>query len=130
MFKEETINALTHGLGALLGLGGLAVLVVTAARHGDPWHIVSCSIYGATLVLLYASSTLYHGCRGERAKHICRIIDHASSTCSSPAPTRRSCWSTCAAAGAGAFSASSGGWRWRASSSRSSSSTASAWRRP
>ena len=78
MLKEETINALTHGLGALLSLGGLVVLVLMASRHGDAWHIVSCSIYGATLVLLFASSTLYHGCRGERAKHICRIVDHSS----------------------------------------------------
>jgi hemolysin III len=78
MFKEETINALTHGLGALLSLGGLVVLVILASRHGDAWHIVSCSIYGATLVLLFASSTLYHSCRSERTKHICRIIDHSS----------------------------------------------------
>ena len=54
------------------------MLVVVAARHGDAWQIVSCTIYGATLVMLFASSTLYHGCRGERAKHICRIIDHSS----------------------------------------------------
>ncbi len=78
MFKEETVNAWTHGLGALLSLVGLAVLVVIASRHGDAWHIVSCSIYGATLVLLFSSSTLYHSCRDEQAKHICRIIDHAS----------------------------------------------------
>ena len=78
MLKEETVNALTHGLGALFSLGGLAVLVVMAARHGDAWHIVSCSIYGATLVLLFASSTLYHSCRDEQTKHICRIVDHSS----------------------------------------------------
>ena len=78
MPKEETINALTHGLGALFSLPGLAVLVVLASLRGDAWHIVSFSIYGATLVLLFSSSTLYHGCRSERAKHICRVIDHAS----------------------------------------------------
>ena len=78
MFKEETINAWTHGLGALLSLGGLSVLVFMASRHGDAWHIVSCSIYGATLVLLFASSTLYHSFRNERVKHIFRIVDHAS----------------------------------------------------
>jgi hemolysin III len=78
MVKEEAINALTHGLGAVLALGGLAVLVVMAARHGDAWHIVSCSIYGTTLVLLFTSSTLYHSFRSERGKHICRIIDHSS----------------------------------------------------
>jgi hemolysin III len=78
MLDEETINAWTHGLGALLSLAGLVVLVIMAARYGDAWHIVSCSIYGATLVLLFSSSALYHSCRSERAKHICRIIDHAS----------------------------------------------------
>jgi hemolysin III len=78
MLKEETINALTHGLGALLSLGGLAVLVVMASLHGDAWHIVSCSIYGFTLVLLFSSSTLYHSFRSQRVKHIFRIIDHAS----------------------------------------------------
>jgi hemolysin III len=78
MIDEETINAWTHGLGALLSLGGLVVLVVLASLRGDAWHIVSCSIYSVTLVLLFSSSTLYHGCRSERVKHIFRIIDHAS----------------------------------------------------
>jgi len=78
MLKEETINALTHGLGALLSLAGLAVLVTMAALHGDAWHIVSCSIYGATLVLLFSSSTLYHSFRSQRVKYVFRIIDHAS----------------------------------------------------
>ena len=78
MINEETINAWTHGLGALLSLAGLVILVVLASLHGDAWHIVSCSIYGVTLVLLFSSSTLYHSCRNERVKHIFRIIDHAS----------------------------------------------------
>ncbi len=78
MIKEETMNALTHGLGTALSLGGLVVLVVMAALHGTAWHIVSCSIYGTTLVLLFLSSTLYHSFRDPRIKHILRIIDHAS----------------------------------------------------
>jgi len=78
MLKEETINAATHGLGAVLGVVGLAVLVVMAALHGDAWHIVSCSIYGGTLVLLFTSSTLYHSFCDERVKHAFRIVDHAS----------------------------------------------------
>jgi hemolysin III len=78
MLKEETINAVTHGLGALLSLGGLAVLVVLAALRGDAWHVVSCSIYGATLVLLFTSSALYHSFRGPRLKHVFRVIDHSS----------------------------------------------------
>jgi hemolysin III len=78
MFKEESVNALTHGLGALLSLGGLVVLVILASRHGDAWHIVSCCIYGVTLLLLFSSSTLYHSFRSQRLKHIFHIIDHAS----------------------------------------------------
>lgn len=78
MLKEETINALTHGLGTLLSLGGLLALVILAGRHGDAWHIVSGSIYGATLVLLFSSSTLYHGFHSPRLKHVFRIMDHAS----------------------------------------------------
>jgi len=78
MLKEETINALTHGLGALLSLAGLVVLVVLASLRGDAWHIVSCSIYGVTLLLLFSSSTLYHSFRNERVKHVLRIIDHAA----------------------------------------------------
>ena len=78
MIKEETINALTHGLGAVLGAVGLAVLVVLAVLYGDAWHIVSCSIYGGTLVLLFTSSTLYHSFCDERVKHAFRIVDHAS----------------------------------------------------
>jgi len=78
MIKEETINAVTHGLGAVLSLGGLAVLVVMAALHGTAIHIVSCSIYGLTLFLLFLSSTLYHSFNNPRVKHVLRIIDHAS----------------------------------------------------
>ena len=78
MLKEETVNALTHGLGALLGVGGLAVLVVMAVLHGNVWHVVSCSIYGATLVLLFTSSTLYHSFRSEGIKRGFRIVDHSS----------------------------------------------------
>lgn len=78
MIKEETINAVTHGAGAVLGAAGLAVLVALAALRGDAWHVASCAIYGATLVLLFTSSTLYHSFRGPRVKHVFRVIDHSS----------------------------------------------------
>ncbi len=58
---DEIASAVTHGLGTAAAIVGLAVLVTVAARHGDVWHVVSVSIFGATLVLLYAASTLYHG---------------------------------------------------------------------
>jgi hemolysin III len=77
-FAEEFASTITHGLGLALSVAGLAVLVVLAALRGTAWHIVTCSIYGATLVMLYAASTLYHGVRSPRAKRILRIIDHAA----------------------------------------------------
>ncbi len=75
---EEVANALTHGLGLALSVAGLAILVVVASLHGDPWQVVSCSIYGTTLVLLYGASTLYHSARSPRLKHVLRVVDHSS----------------------------------------------------
>jgi hemolysin III len=77
MYHGEKLNAWTHLLGALLALSGAIVLVVFAASSGDPWRVVSVSIYGVCLVLLYSVSTLYHSLRG-RAKIILRKLDHLS----------------------------------------------------
>ena len=74
---EELVNTLTHGTGALLSAAGFAVLVFLAYRHGSMLHIVSCGIFGATLVLLYTASTLYHSVRSPRLKHILKIVDHS-----------------------------------------------------
>lgn len=76
--REELANSLTHGLGALLGVAGLVLLVVTSAQHGDAWHVTSTAIFGTTLVLLYTASTLYHSIPGERRKHLLRKFDHAA----------------------------------------------------
>ena len=65
---EELVNVITHAIGAALGIAGLSALLVGAARHGDPWRLVSFSIYGATLVMLYLASVFYHGARSPRAK--------------------------------------------------------------
>ncbi len=78
MRREELINSITHGAGLALSIAGLAVLVTLAALKGTAWHIVSCSVYGATLVLLYTASTLYHSVRSPRLKRFFRILDHAS----------------------------------------------------
>lgn len=75
MPKEELFNAFTHLVGAIAGLIGLIILVVFAAHQGDPWKIVSVSIYGTTLFYLYVVSTLYHSLQG-RAKQICQMLDH------------------------------------------------------
>ncbi len=77
MQRGERFNSISHLVGAALSVAGTAVLVTLAARLGDPWKIVSFSIYGATLVTLYIFSTLYHSVRG-RAKDVLRKFDHCA----------------------------------------------------
>ena len=75
---NETANSITHGIGALLAIAALVLLVVFSSMHGDAWHVVSFSIYGATLVLLYLASTLYHSIQKPRLKSILRVVDHSA----------------------------------------------------
>jgi hemolysin III len=75
MYKGEWFSSISHLVGALLALFGLVFLVFGAVHQGDPWKIVSFSIYGTTLVLLYTFSTLYHSLRG-KAKKVFRQLDH------------------------------------------------------
>ncbi len=77
MDHGERFNSISHLIGAGLALAGGSALVVLAARIGDPWKIVSFSIYAAMLLALYVFSTLYHGTRG-RAKAVLRKFDHCS----------------------------------------------------
>ena len=75
---EEIANSITHGLGAGLAIAGLIFLVYYSAAYGTIWHIVSCAIYGTTLVLLYTISTLYHSIPSPRFKSVMRILDHSA----------------------------------------------------
>ena len=75
---EEIMNAVTHGIGTLLAVAGLVLLTVFASLYGDIWHVISFSIYGTTLVLLYLASTLYHSFTNERLKVIFKILDHSA----------------------------------------------------
>jgi len=77
MYPGERFNSLSHLVGAALALAALVVLVVFASLQGDPWKIVSLSIYGTTLFLLYTLSTLYHSLHG-RAKLVFQKLDHAA----------------------------------------------------
>jgi len=77
MYPGERFNSITHLIGTVLALVGAVALVVVASLHGDPRRIVSVSIYGASLLLLYTSSTLYHSLRG-RAKRVFRHLDHTA----------------------------------------------------
>jgi hemolysin III len=75
---EEIANSFTHGLGILFSIAGLAVLTAFASLFGTVWHIVSCSIYGATQIFMYTASTLYHSIPLPRAKAVLRLFDHAA----------------------------------------------------
>jgi hemolysin III len=70
-------NAITHGVGAVLALAGAAYLIAVSTR-GDAWLVVSCSIYGTTLVLVYVCSTLYHSLVRTRARHVFHVLDHSA----------------------------------------------------
>lgn len=73
---EEIANAVTHGIGWGLSIAALALLATYAGRYGDAWHVVSGIIYGSTLVLLYAASTLYHALTNPQAKRVFQVLDH------------------------------------------------------
>ena len=74
-FGEEIANSITHGVGAALSIAGLVILLVSAS---GALRLVSLSIYGAALILLYLSSTLYHSFSNERTKRFFRFLDHSS----------------------------------------------------
>lgn len=76
--REEFASSFIHAIGLLLSVGGLALLLVVAVRGGDASHVASVAIYGATLILLYAASTAYHGIAHAGAKPLLRQLDHAA----------------------------------------------------
>ena len=75
---EEIFHSITHGIGSGLSIAGLAILVVLAVLNGDLYQIVSFSIFGATLVILYLSSTIYHGLQQPKVKQLFKIFDHSA----------------------------------------------------
>src|SRR5690625_6319421 len=76
--REEILHAITHGIGALLSIAGLVLLIVYSSFTGDPWKIVSVTIFGVTMLLMYLSSTIVHSLPRGRAKDIFLIFDHSS----------------------------------------------------
>lgn len=76
--REEIANAITHGIGALMAIAALVILTVFSILKGTTWHVVSFSIFGATLVTLYTASTLYHSLTNEKVKVLFRKFDHMS----------------------------------------------------
>lgn len=75
---EEISHSITHGFGSALSIAGLVILVYLAARYGDIYQVVSFSIFGISLVVLYLSSTLYHGFQQPRVKQVFKVFDHSA----------------------------------------------------
>ncbi|PLT35022.1 hemolysin III family protein [Bacillus sp. V5-8f] len=76
--KEEIVNAITHGIGVLLSIAALVFLVLFSVKQGTAWHITASSIYGATMVVLFAASTLVHSFPPGKAKDVFEIFDHSA----------------------------------------------------
>ncbi|MDV6316663.1 PAQR family membrane homeostasis protein TrhA [Idiomarina sp. HP20-50] len=75
---EEVAHALTHGVGAVLSVVALVVMLIWTTDYGNVWHVVAASIYGASLILLYTASTLYHAFPWPRIKAVFQQFDHAA----------------------------------------------------
>lgn len=76
--KEEVLNVITHLIGLFLSIAGLALLVTFASLYGNVWHIVSFSIFGSSMVVLYLASTMYHYVREKKWRRRLNIMDHAA----------------------------------------------------
>lgn len=76
--REEVANAITHGIGTVLSIAALVLLIVFSSLKGTPWHVVSFTIYGATMLILYLNSTLVHSFREGKVKDLFEIFDHSS----------------------------------------------------
>ena len=75
-FADELASSVIHGVGIVLSIAGLATLVAFAALHGNALTVVACAVFGASLVLLYTASTLYHSVSVVAAKPALRALDH------------------------------------------------------
>ena len=75
---EEIAHSVSHGVGIVLAIAGSSTLVALAAIHGDAWHVTTSAVFGATLVLLYTASTLYHAMPHGRLRNVLRIVDHSA----------------------------------------------------
>ncbi len=76
--QEEIANSITHGIGALLSISAVVILIVYATLYGTAWHVVSFTIFGVTMFILYMSSTLLHSFPEGKAKDVFEIFDHSS----------------------------------------------------
>ena len=77
-FRSELANVVTHGAGFLASVAALVILIIHASIYGGAREVTACALYGASLVILYLSSTVYHSSRAPEARRIARIIDHVA----------------------------------------------------
>ena len=75
---EEIFSSVTHGVGALLSIAGLVIMIVISALDGSPIKIITSSIFGISLIVLYTMSTLYHSISNEKAKNVLKVFDHCT----------------------------------------------------
>ena len=75
--REEMANAITHGIGTILSIAGLVLLIIAASREGTAWHVVSFTIFGVTMLLLYTASTLVHAFPEGKVKDLFETFDHS-----------------------------------------------------
>ncbi|MDO4542339.1 MAG: hemolysin III family protein, partial [Bacillota bacterium] len=75
---EEIMNSVTHGIGALLSVAATVIMIVCATKYNTPLAVVSSAVFGATLIILYTSSTLYHAFTNVKVKSLFQIFDHCT----------------------------------------------------
>lgn len=75
---EEIANAISHGTGAALAAAGTVIMIIRAAMISSPMSVVSASLFGASLIILYTFSALYHSITNDTGKRVLRIFDHCS----------------------------------------------------
>jgi hemolysin III len=76
--KEEIANSIIHGIGFLLSIPALIILIIYAVQSGDPWRVVSFTIFGISMILLYLFSTLLHSIQYTKVKDLFEILDHSA----------------------------------------------------
>ena len=75
---EEYLHAATHGVGVILSILGLSWMLTLSIGAGDPWRIVASSIYGASLIMLFLASTVYHGLHASKHRDLFKMLDHCA----------------------------------------------------
>lgn len=76
--REEWVNTITHGVGVIFSIVALILLIVYSSLRGTAWHVVTYTVYGVTMLLLYTSSTMLHALREGKVKDLFEIFDHSS----------------------------------------------------